>query len=1076
MSEPSLPPTNLEESHYPTPTPPSGTHEGIDHPTNPVSLRSLPDSEDNLPAAAEPTTNTPLTAGRTQLGAEIARGGMGAVLRGRDPDLNREVAVKVLLEAHRDRPECARRFLEEAQIGGQLQHPGTVPVYELGQLDDGRPFFTMKLVKGHTLAKLLARRATPQEELPRFLSIFEQVCQTLAYAHARGVIHRDLKPANIMVGHFGEVQVMDWGMAKVLGRVETVSDIGPALPTLQEDSTVIQTLRTESNTEPSRAGTMMGTPAFIPPEQAKGEIDLIDERADVFGLGAILCVILTGQPPYTGSLYEVMEKAGQGEVADAYARLEECGADAELIELCKQCLAAERDQRPREAGAVATRLAEYQAGVQQRLRRAELESATARARAVEERKRHQLTAALALAVLGIVLVVAGSGIWLERKNAELKRQAVARKAEEAKRLEDIDAALNKVDGLQQNASWDAAQAVLEAAQARLDETGPPELRQRLEATRARLDLVRRLDAIRLERAAYNEAEFRFDERQAAGEYARAFQEAGLGTVGQEEASVASRIRQSAIRTQLIAALDDWALVADGPAQRAWVLEVARLADEENWRNRFRDPAVWQDKAALIRLTQQTLADEAKVAVLTPQLLNTVAKELPRENALALLKAGQQRNPTDFWLNLLLGTRLLDVRKAGEAVGYLQAALAIRPQIPVVYLNLGKALANAGRQEEALAHYHTALRLDSRFALAHYNLGTLLHDKGQLDDAMREYRTAIDLNPRISGAYVNLGNALRDSKRAAEAVFYYRQASLLKPRNVLTYNGLGLALGDLDRGNEAIQAFCTAIHFNQAPTFTLAERNLGTLLHEMGRLEESVASFQRALARNPKDAASLAYLGRTLLALERFDQARDATRRALQYLPSNAPEYSEIKQQLQRCEYLHSNQDRVPALLRRESPPRDNAERLLLAVYCQEDKRYFATAAHFYAAAFAEDPTLAADLKKSQRYNAACVAAKASCGKGADAASLNTEERARLRQQALAWLRAELTLWEKEAARPKERALVRAMLSHWQQDSDLMGLRERKALQQLPAAEREDWCQLWADVRGLLMQLKDQGGQ
>src|SRR5262249_15113593 len=133
-----------------------------------------------------------------------------------DPGMGRDLALKILLDRHRQRPDLIERFVEEAQICGQLQHPGIVPVYELGALADRRPFFTMKLVKGRTLAAHLAARSDP--EWPRFLSIFEAVCQTVAYAHARGVIHRDLKPSNIMVGAFGEVQVMDWGLAKVLSR------------------------------------------------------------------------------------------------------------------------------------------------------------------------------------------------------------------------------------------------------------------------------------------------------------------------------------------------------------------------------------------------------------------------------------------------------------------------------------------------------------------------------------------------------------------------------------------------------------------------------------------------------------------------------------------------------------------------------------------------------------------------------------------------------------------------------------------------------------------------------------------
>ena len=150
---------------------------------------------------------------------------MGAILKGHDNDLGRELAIKVLLDSHRDQPDVMRRFIEEAQIAGQLQHPGIVPVYDLGQFADQRPFFSMKLVKGQTLALLLAARTGPGEDRDRFLSIFEQICQTLAYAHARGVIHRDLKPANIMVGAFGEVQVMDWGLAKVLASAAVGTDL-----------------------------------------------------------------------------------------------------------------------------------------------------------------------------------------------------------------------------------------------------------------------------------------------------------------------------------------------------------------------------------------------------------------------------------------------------------------------------------------------------------------------------------------------------------------------------------------------------------------------------------------------------------------------------------------------------------------------------------------------------------------------------------------------------------------------------------------------------------------------------------
>jgi serine/threonine-protein kinase len=153
------------------------------------------------------------------LGEELGHGGMAVVYQTRD-EFDREVTTKVVRpELHPDE-DAQRRFLREARVTDHLQHPGVVPVHGQGRLTDGRPYFTMKLVRGQTLAALLAARPGPEHDLPRFLAVFEQVCQTLAYAHSKGVIHRDLKPANVMVGAFGEVQVMDWGLAKLLASRE----------------------------------------------------------------------------------------------------------------------------------------------------------------------------------------------------------------------------------------------------------------------------------------------------------------------------------------------------------------------------------------------------------------------------------------------------------------------------------------------------------------------------------------------------------------------------------------------------------------------------------------------------------------------------------------------------------------------------------------------------------------------------------------------------------------------------------------------------------------------------------------
>jgi serine/threonine protein kinase len=164
----------------------------------------------NLPEIPDATSE------RYELGDEIARGGMGVVLHAFDNNLRRPVAIKILKQEAENNPDIVRRFLLEAHIGGQLQHPGIAPVYEIGRLADGHPYIAMKLVNGATLQTLLEQRQDIADDQAKFLGIFEQACQAVAFAHGRGVIHRDLKPANVMVGEFGEVQVMDWGIAKLL--------------------------------------------------------------------------------------------------------------------------------------------------------------------------------------------------------------------------------------------------------------------------------------------------------------------------------------------------------------------------------------------------------------------------------------------------------------------------------------------------------------------------------------------------------------------------------------------------------------------------------------------------------------------------------------------------------------------------------------------------------------------------------------------------------------------------------------------------------------------------------------------
>ncbi|HEX5270461.1 MAG TPA: protein kinase, partial [Gemmataceae bacterium] len=364
----------------------------------------------------------------------LGQGGMGDVWLGRDRRLRRPVAVKVAQDRWAGHDTVLRRFLEEAQLTSQLQHPAIPPVYDMGQLPDGRPYFCMKVIRGRTLASILARRDNPAHDLPRLLAIFEQVCQGVAYAHSKGVIHRDLKPHNVMVGAFGEVQVMDWGLAKVL------RDIPPVAADTAGSSaagSVVQTEGTQQGEPLTQAGAVLGTYAYMPPEQARGEVGHLDRRSDVFGLGAILCEILAGKPPYQGSPEEVRLHAQMGFTQAALERLSSCGADGELTALALACLSAKAAARPADAGAVASAMGSHLAAVQERLRRAEVGRATAAAekRAALARRTRNLSVALVLVLLLGTGAALAFGVQAVRRAGEA-RSAQAQAEQERARADD----------------------------------------------------------------------------------------------------------------------------------------------------------------------------------------------------------------------------------------------------------------------------------------------------------------------------------------------------------------------------------------------------------------------------------------------------------------------------------------------------------------------------------------------------------------------------------------------------------------------------------------------------------------
>lgn len=257
-------------------------------------MKWLPDSA--VKRLREEADLPDLSGTRYRVIQRVASGGMGTVYLTQDASLGRKVAVKVM-NLHDPSGALASRMLREAKIVALLEHPSIVPIHDVGTLSDGRVFYAMKLVHGGRLDQYVENIVS----LPDRLRVFQKVCEAVAFAHAHGVIHRDLKPENIMVGAFGEVLVMDWGVAKILATRPGENDGGGRVSLDDSDIDVRATLPLDAVSEDvgeTQGGTVIGTPAYMSPEQVLGKTNLLDERTDIYALGAILYFLMTGRPPF----------------------------------------------------------------------------------------------------------------------------------------------------------------------------------------------------------------------------------------------------------------------------------------------------------------------------------------------------------------------------------------------------------------------------------------------------------------------------------------------------------------------------------------------------------------------------------------------------------------------------------------------------------------------------------------------------------------------------------------------------------------------------------------------------------
>ncbi len=795
-----------------------------------------------------------------------AKGGLGEVFVAEDRELHREVALKEIQKPHAHDPHSRSRFLLEAEVNGRLEHPGVVPVYSLGSYRDGRPFYAMRLIRGESLKEAIQRfhaadvpRWDPGERglaLRQLLGQFVAVCNVVAYAHSRGVLHRDIKPANVMLGKFGETLVVDWGLAKVVGRPEG------------EAAGEEATLRPSSgDSQATVAGTAIGTPAYMSPEQATGRLDLIGPASDIYSLGATLYALLTGQAPFRGN--------DQGELLRCVSRGEwvppgrvKKGVPAALDAVCRKAMALRPQDRYATAQALAADVEHWLADEPVTAYREPL-----RRRLGRWRRRHP---GLAAAAAVLLLAVAGFGAWFK-----LERDAVKR---------DVVAALTEVGRAQDQGKWAEARASLERARGRLADGGPDELRRRVRQAAADLEMVAELEELRLRPLKDEEEPLRTAGTDAA--YAAVFLRYGVEATTADLREAAARIAASAIREQLVVALDHWASVKPpgDVGGRARLLSLARLADTDEWRQRLRDPAVCQDRRAL-RLLAEAPGATAQPPTTALILANHLRRAVDWAGAGEVLRRAQQHQPGDFWLNYQLGAflefegpALKDRARGNEALGFYRAAVAARPQSPAPHVALGQALWRRGRAGEAEAAFREALKRNAGYPEAHEALARFLEGRGRKAEAEAAYREALKRKADDAEAHYAFARFLERQGRKAEAEASFHQAVRLKPDSSLAHEALARFLEGQGRKAEAEAAFHQAVRV--WPDGLSARAALARFLERQGRSEETEAAYREAVRRHPDSPRGHQGLARFLESRGRTEAAEAGYREATRIRPDD----------------------------------------------------------------------------------------------------------------------------------------------------------------------------------------------
>jgi serine/threonine-protein kinase len=690
-----------------------------------------------------------------------ARGGLGEVFVALDAELHREVALKQILEQHADDPVSRHRFVAEAEITGGLEHPGVVPVYGLGTYGGGRPYYAMRFIRGDSLKEAIEhfhRDATLKNdpgrrtlELRKLLRRFLDVCNAIDYAHSRGVIHRDLKPANIILGRHGETLVVDWGLAKVVGRAD---------PSVGEQ-TIAPSSSGSSETLP---GSALGTPAYMSPEQAGGDLDRLSPRSDVYSLGATLYCLLTGRPPFEGDdIGAILRRVQAGDFPAP--RDVEPTLDRALEAVCLKAMATKPAERYAGCRALADDVERWMADEPVSAYR---EPLARRARRWARRNRTIVATAAVALVAGVVGLSAVLVVQTQAK-ADIAR-ALVRETQARAALAESNAKVR-------------ARYVLAEKAIKTFHTGVSEdfLLKNEDFKELRTKLLKEAAGFYgdLEKLLAGQTDAMSREALAAAY----FQLAELtDKIGDKKEALAVHQKALALRRELAAASG-----ADVEER----LEVAR-------------------SLKAVGNLQKELGDNAG-ALATHEEQRELAERLEAEDPTDVVRAALAQSHS----SIAFAYRY--TAKTAEALEEYQKALAIQQKLadanPAVtdfqrdlsstHYSIGNLLTETGKPEEALVSYRKALAIQQKLADAnpavtdyqrdlsrtHYNFGSLLIQTGKPAEGLKEYQQAVpvvqklaDANPAVTEfqsflatSHNNVGEALKRLGKHVEALKEYQRA-------------------------------------------------------------------------------------------------------------------------------------------------------------------------------------------------------------------------------------------------------------------------------------------------------------